>query len=102
MLFSTIATPGFLHNLNFYRNSATGGSDRPHLAAEKKEYLQEWGFEAAAPEIVAIGAPRLMPALSPHMGADFFSRGGGNGSKIVVPPKMALGEGILPALLGER
>ena len=36
------------------------------------------------------------------MGANFFSRGGGeNASKIVIPPKMTLGEGILFLLLGE-
>ncbi len=35
------------------------------------------------------------------MGADFFQEGGKNASKIVIPPKMALGEGILLALLWE-
>ncbi len=35
------------------------------------------------------------------MGADFFPEGGKNASKIVIPQKMALGEGILFALLGE-
>ncbi len=35
------------------------------------------------------------------MGADFFPEGGKNASKIVTPTKMALGEGILIALLGE-
>ncbi len=36
-----------------------------------------------------------------HMGADFFLEGGKNASKIAVPQKMAIGEGILFALLGE-
>ncbi len=35
------------------------------------------------------------------MGTDFFPEGGKNASKIVVPTKMALGEGILFALLKE-
>ena len=35
------------------------------------------------------------------MGADFFPQGGKNVLKIVIPPKMALGEGILFALKGE-
>ena len=35
------------------------------------------------------------------MGADFFSEGRKNASKIVIPQKMALGEGMLFALLGE-
>ncbi len=39
--------------------------------------------------------------LEAHMGADFFPEGGGNASKIVMPLKMALGEGILFALLVE-
>ncbi len=35
------------------------------------------------------------------MGANFFQRGGENVSKIEILLKMALGEGILFALLGE-
>ncbi len=35
------------------------------------------------------------------MGADFFPEGGKNTSKFVVPPKMALGEGILFPFVGE-
>ncbi len=40
-------------------------------------------------------------SLHAHVGANFFPEGGKNASKIVIPPKMALGEGILFALLGE-
>ncbi len=36
------------------------------------------------------------------MDEDFFSDGGMNSSKVLIPPKMALGEGILFPLLGER
>ncbi len=38
-----------------------------------------------------------------HMGDDFFPEavGGNNASKIVKPPKKALRDGILSALLGE-
>ncbi len=36
-----------------------------------------------------------------HMGADFFPEGEENTSKFVVPPKMALGEGILFPSVGE-
>ena len=42
--------------------------------------------------------------LQSHMGAEpptFFQRGGRMHQQIVVPQKMALGEGILFALLGE-
>ncbi len=39
---------------------------------------------------------------SSHMGADFFPEGRKNASKKITPPKMALGERILFALLGER
>ncbi len=39
--------------------------------------------------------------VSPHMGADFFPEGGKNGPKIVIAPKMALGEGILFPFVGE-
>ncbi len=39
--------------------------------------------------------------LRAHMGADFFPEGGKNAQKNLIPPKMALGEGILFALLGE-
>ncbi len=39
--------------------------------------------------------------LQSHIGADFFPEGGKNASKIVVPQKMALGAGILFALLGK-
>ncbi len=35
------------------------------------------------------------------MGADFFPEGGKNASKNFMPPKMALGEGILFSFLGE-
>ena len=35
------------------------------------------------------------------MGADFFPEGGKNTSKFVVPPKKALGEGILFPFVGE-
>ncbi len=40
-------------------------------------------------------------SLKPHMGADFFPEGGKNTSKFAVPPKMALGEGILFPFVGE-
>ncbi len=35
------------------------------------------------------------------MGADFFSEGRKNASKIVIPQKMARGDGLVFALLGE-
>ena len=35
------------------------------------------------------------------MGADFLPEGGKNASKFVVPPEMALGEGILFPCVGE-
>ncbi len=46
--------------------------------------------------------PRCIPWYVPTHGHRLFSRGGKNASKIVRPPKMALGEGILFALLGEE
>ena len=39
--------------------------------------------------------------LGTHMGADFFPQEGKNSLKFVVPPKMALGEGILFSFVGE-
>ncbi len=59
-------------------------------------------FAETLPESLAIKVIQwLSPCPHAHMGADFFPEGGKNASKIVVPPKMALGEGILFTLLGE-
>ncbi len=44
---------------------------------------------------------RKSSASHSHMGADFFPEGGKNTFKFVVPPKMALGEGILFPFVGE-
>ena len=46
--------------------------------------------------------PNVVRVFSPHMGADFFPEGGKNTSKFVVPPKMALGEGIVFPFVGEE
>ncbi len=40
-------------------------------------------------------------SLVSHLGADFFPKGGMTQKKFYAPPKMALGEGMLFALLGE-